>query len=136
MRRTGSKGSSVSPKSLNNCPVESELEELLDLLRKRYAELTDARCQRTVFLKRLRNMARFGAEPMDYPESEGVALPKELEVALAVCHPECGNQALVVVEGGPQGCDCCAAAPCIRPRWEHTASRSVKSGDFQWNCSN
>jgi hypothetical protein len=97
----------VSPKSSNSCPVDGELEPFLEALRKRYAELTDARCQRKVFLKRLGNLARFGAEPMDYPEPEGVELPKELEVALAVCHPECGNQALVVVEGGPQGCDCC-----------------------------
>jgi len=97
----------VSRKSSNSCPVESELEELLGLVRMRYAELTDERCQRKIFLKRLRNLARFGAEPMDYPEPAGVELPKELEVALAVCHPECGNLALVVVEGGPQGCDCC-----------------------------
>jgi hypothetical protein len=97
----------VSQKSSNSCPVDSELEPFLDLIRKRYAELTDARCQRKVFLKRLGNLARFGAEPMDYPEPAGVELPKELEIALAVCHPECGNQAFVVVEGGPQGCDCC-----------------------------
>jgi hypothetical protein len=97
----------VSQKSSNSWPADNELEPLLDALRKRYSELTDARCQRKVFLKRLGNLTRFGAEPMDYPEPEGVELPKELEVALAVCHPECGNQALVVVEGGPQGCDCC-----------------------------
>ncbi len=97
----------MSPKSSNSCPIGDELEPLLDAVRVRYAELTDARCQRKVFLKRLGNLGRFGAEPMDYPVPEGVELPKELEIALAVCHPECGNQALVVVEGGPQGCDCC-----------------------------
>ncbi|MCM2357502.1 MAG: hypothetical protein NDI77_05090 [Geobacteraceae bacterium] len=97
----------MSRKSSNSCPPDEELDQLLAALRQRCSELTDDRCQRKVFLKRLKNLVRFGAEPMDYPEPEGVELPKELEVALAVCHPECGNQALVVVEGGPQGCDCC-----------------------------
>jgi hypothetical protein len=64
-------------------------------------------CQRKVFLKRLRNLTRFGAEPMDYPSPDAVALPREIEVAFAVCHPECGNQAFIVIEGGPQSCDGC-----------------------------
>lgn len=97
----------MSPKSSNSCSPNGELEPLIEAIRRRFSELTDERCQRRLFLNRLRNLARFGAEPMDYPEPQGVELPKELEVALAVCHPECGNQALVVVEGGPQGCDCC-----------------------------
>jgi hypothetical protein len=97
----------VSPKSSNSCSPNGELDPLLEALRWRFSELTDEKCQRKVFLNRLRNLARFGAEPMDYPAPEGVELPKEVEIALAVCHPDCGNQALVVVEGGPQGCDCC-----------------------------
>lgn len=97
----------MSPKSSNSCPVDDGLEELIDDIRKRYSQLTDERCQRRLFLNRLRNLTRFGAEPVDYVAPEGVELPRELEIGLAVCHPECGNQALVVVEGGPQGCDCC-----------------------------
>ncbi len=98
----------MCPKLSNSsCPTNGEVESLLAAIRQRFSELTDERCQRRLFLNRLRNLARFGAEPMDYPEPDGVELPKEVEVALAVCHPECGNQAFVIVEGGPQGCDCC-----------------------------
>ena len=97
----------MSPKSSSSCSPNGELDPLLEAIRQRYSELTDERCQRRLFLNRLRNLARFGAEPMDYEAPEGVDLPREVEVALAVCHPDCGNQALVVVEGGPQGCDCC-----------------------------
>ena len=46
------------------------------------------------------------------PDLDRMELPKELEVGFAVCHPECGNQALVVLEGGPQGCDCCGGTMC------------------------
>lgn len=94
-------------KSSNNIPADLELEPLLEALRRRYAELDDTACQRRVFLNRLRNLARFAAEPVDYQQPAEVALPKELEIAFAVCHPECGNQALIVVDGGPEGCDCC-----------------------------
>jgi hypothetical protein len=76
-------------------------------IRHRFSQLTDDKCQRRLFLNHLRTMARFGAEPADYEEPEEAALPKELEIGYAVCHPECGNQALVVIEGGPQSCDCC-----------------------------
>ena len=97
----------MCPKSSSKCPVEQELEPLIKALRERYSELTDDSCQRKVFLKRLRNLTRFGVEPIDYPVPEGITLPREIEVALAVCHPECGNQAYVVIEGGPQSCDGC-----------------------------
>ncbi len=97
----------MCPKKSNLCPPNGELEPLLEAIRQRFAQLTDEKCQRRIFLNRLRTMASFGAEPLDYVEPQDAELPKELEVGFAVCHPECGNQAFVVVEGGPQGCDCC-----------------------------
>ncbi len=102
----------MCPKSSNSCPVNGEVDDLLDAIRRRFSQLTDERCERRLFLNRLRNLARFGDEPMDYPEPVGLELPKEVEIALAVCHPECGNEALVIVEGGPQGCDCCGGTMC------------------------
>jgi hypothetical protein len=97
----------VSPKKSKLCHPDGELQPLFDAISQRYSQLTDENCQRRVFLNRLRTMALFGAEPMDYAEPEYAELPKEMEIGFAVCHPACGNQAFVVVEGGPQGCDCC-----------------------------
>ena len=94
-------------KSSKTCPIDVELEPLLEAIRNRFTQLTDDKCERRVFLNHLRTLARFGDETVDYEEPEYVELPKELEIGFAVCHPECGNQAFVVIEGGPQGCDCC-----------------------------
>ena len=95
------------PKPLTMCSMNGELEPLLEAISKRFAQLTDDKCQRRIFLNHLRTLSLFGAEPVDYEEPEVTEMPKELEIAFAVCHPECGNQAFVVIEGGPQGCDCC-----------------------------
>jgi hypothetical protein len=93
---------------LNSCNINDQSsDELLEQVKTRFNQLDDARCQRRVFLNRLRALVSFGAEKMDYEVPAEMELPKELEIALAVCHPECGNQAYVVVDAGPQSCDCC-----------------------------
>lgn len=89
------------------CTTSIDFELMLEAIRQRFALLTDKSCQRQVFLNHMRTMAVFGDEPADYVVPEAAELPKELEIAYAVCHPACGNQALVVIEGGPQNCDCC-----------------------------
>ncbi len=90
------------------CPGNMELEPLIEAIHRRYSQLTDDDCQRRLFLNRLRTLGTFGAEAADYQEPEEEAeLPKELEIAFAVCHPECGNQAFLIIEGGPQSCDRC-----------------------------
>lgn len=89
------------------CSTSFELEPLLERLRERFSQLTDKKCQRQLFINHLRTMTVFGDEPDDYVEPEEAELPKELEIGYAVCHPACGNQAYVVIEGGPQSCDCC-----------------------------
>ena len=91
----------------DTCPTDLELDPLMTAIRQRFSQLTDDKCQRRLFLNHLRTMTVFGNEPSDYVEPEGAELPKELEIGYAVCHPGCGNQALVVIEGGPQSCDCC-----------------------------
>ena len=88
-------------------PSEEELEELLLRIRRRFSELSEGDCQRRVFLNRLRALGRFDAEPQDYPDPAEPFLPKEVELAYAVCHPECGNEAFIVMEGGPNCCDRC-----------------------------
>ncbi len=97
----------MCPQKSNMCPTNDELEPLLEAIRQRFSRLTDEKCHRRIFLNRLRTLTSFGAEPLDYVEPQDAELPKELEIGFAVCHPECGNQAFVVIEGGPQGCDCC-----------------------------
>ena len=95
------------PKKKNGCAENVELDPILEAIRQRFSQLEDEACERRHLLNRLRNLARFGVEPVDYEELHCADLPKELEIGFAVCHPECGNQAYVVVEGGPQGCDWC-----------------------------
>ncbi len=102
----------MCPKKSNSCPTNGDLEPLFEAIRQRFSQLTDEKCQRRIFLNRLRTLAKFGAEPLDYVEPREAELPKEVEIGYAVCHPECGNQAFVVVEGGPQGCDCCGGTMC------------------------
>ncbi len=97
----------MDSRSSNTCKTYAELEPLLEAIRQRFSQLANDNCQRRLFLNRLRTLGWFDAEPVDYEEPEGAELPKELEIGFAVCHPECGNQAFVVVEGGPQGCDRC-----------------------------
>jgi len=97
----------MSESDAATCPTMLELDNLLLAVRQRFSQLTDDDCQRRSFLSRLRALGRFDAEPMDYEEPEDAFLPKELEIAFAVCHPECGNQAFIVLEGGPQCCDRC-----------------------------
>lgn len=97
----------MSAESPHLCYPHDELEPLLEAIRRRFTQLTDDRCQRRVFINHLNTMACFGAEPVDYEEPEEAELPKELEIGFAVCHPACGNQAFVVIDGGPQSCDCC-----------------------------
>lgn len=94
-------------KTPSTCPTYVELEPLLEAIRKRFSQLTDEKCHRRLFLNHLRTLTCFGSEPIDYEEPEESSLPKELEIGYAVCHPNCGNQAFVVIEGGPQHCDCC-----------------------------
>ena len=102
----------MSSDSSNICPTNGEVESLLEAIRQRFVRLTDGDCQRKVFLNRLRTLGQFDAEPLDYQEPDVAELPKELEIAYAVCHPECGNQAFVVIEGGPQGLIAAAVLCC------------------------
>lgn len=97
----------MCPKKSKMCQTDGDLKPLIEAIIQRFSQLTDDKCQRRVFFNRLRTLACFGAEPLDYVETQDAYLPKELEIGFAVCHPECGNQAFVVVEGGPQSCDCC-----------------------------
>jgi hypothetical protein len=90
-----------------SCTTNLELEPLLEKIRQQFSKLTDEKCERQLFLNHLRTLSMFGAEPTDYVEPDRVELPAELEIGYAVCHPDCGNEALVVIEGGPQTCDCC-----------------------------
>ena len=102
----------MSPKSSSSCAADAALEEVLEEIRQRYRALADFSCGQRIFMNRLRNLARFDAEPNDYVRPVEVELPRELEIGYAVCHPECGNQAFVVLDGGPQSCDHCGATMC------------------------
>lgn len=54
----------------------------------------------------MRSLARFEADPADYPEPSDVSFPERLHAAFAVCHPECGAREFVV-DGSTQECQRC-----------------------------
>lgn len=89
------------------CPLDGEIDSLMEALRQRFAKLTDDDCQRRLFLKRLKGLGGFGEEPAEYVKPQEPLLPKELEIAYAVCSAECGNEAFIVLDGGSQSCDRC-----------------------------
>lgn len=89
------------------CPLDGEIESLLEALRQRFAKLTDDDCQRRLFHKRLKCLGNFGETPAEYVKPQEPLLPRELELAYAVCSAECGNEAFIVLDGGSQSCDRC-----------------------------
>jgi hypothetical protein len=88
--------------------VADELEQFIEHLRARYAALQPQSDTKRDFLAHLRSLARWHAEPQDYPEVSEIAFPDEITIAFAVCHPECGARELIV-EGSTQECQSCGS---------------------------
>lgn len=83
---------------------DTEIDELLSMVRRRYDELKTDRI-RNDFTTHLRSLARYHNEPMDYPDLTA-AFPDRIHIAFAVCHPECGA-AEFIVDGNTQKCQYC-----------------------------
>ena len=86
--------------------MKPELEELLNRVRKRYEELPEGSCDKTDLLSHLDSLSKWNNEPMDYSEMTNVEFPPTLNVAHAVCHPQCGVQEFIV-DGSTQRCQKC-----------------------------
>lgn len=84
----------------------TELDALFESIRVRVAELPARGGDREAILAHLRSLARWGQEPLDYPEPGEITFPAALSVAYAVCHPDCGAREFIV-DGSTQACQHC-----------------------------
>ena len=83
------------------------IDVLLERIKTRYSELPEGLSEQQAFLRHLESLARWHAEPMDYP-SPTIAFPATITISKATCHPECGVQELIV-DGGIQECQRCGS---------------------------
>jgi hypothetical protein len=86
--------------------MNEELESTLNEIKKRFADFSEGSDDQKDFLAHLHSMARWNKEPMDYPEVDNVSFPKDISIAHAICHPECGVQEFIV-DGSTQQCQGC-----------------------------
>jgi hypothetical protein len=84
---------------------DADLEEMISQIRVRYAQLNNNPSRRESFLLHLRSLGQWEQDPMDYP-SVTADFPESLQVAYAVCHPDCGTEELIV-DGSTQECQRC-----------------------------
>ena len=85
--------------------MEDKLNSIFNEIKKRYSELQNS-CDKESLLKHLHAISQWNKEPMDYPEITNVAFPKDIHIAHAVCHPDCGTQEFIV-DGSTQRCQRC-----------------------------
>ena len=95
--------------------MAEQLNELLQSVQARYAELPAGSEARRDFLAHLRSLARWHAEPTDYPEAGTAEFPAHVRVALAICHPECGAREFIV-DGSTQGVSLVGGSSFVRRR--------------------
>lgn len=88
--------------------MKDKLDSLYKAISRRLKELPDGSCARGDVLGHLMALARFNAQPNDYPQVEKVEFPQSMHVAYAVCHPECGCREFIV-DGSTQECQRCGA---------------------------
>ena len=85
--------------------MPNSIDALLEKVKTRFSELRpDSSAQKNLLLH-LESLARWNAEPMDYPPPSKV-FPSEVLIASATCHPECGAQEFIV-DGSTQECQRC-----------------------------
>jgi len=88
--------------------MKDELDNLYQAISRRLKKLPPGSDARRDVIAHLKALARFNAEPNDYPKVEKVEFPQSIQVAYAVCHPECGCRELIV-DGGTQECQRCGS---------------------------
>ncbi len=85
-----------------------DIEDLLKAIKDRYSKFTIENDVMKDFISHLKSIARWHNEPMDYPEIKDTEFPESINVAYAVCHPECGKKELIV-DGSTQECQRCGS---------------------------
>ena len=86
--------------------IVNDLDALFDQIRARFAESPPGSAGRADIAAHLRSLARWHREPADYPDVAPPSFPIFVDVAYAVCHPECGAQEFII-EGSTQECQHC-----------------------------
>ena len=104
--------------------MTDELSELFEAVRRRYEDIGPNQRRRQSFLAHIRSLATWEADENDYPNPGSVSFPAEVEVAYAVCHPECGRKDFIV-DGSTQECQHCGS---LMFRTETATYRLVGSG--------
>lgn len=83
-----------------------KIDKLLEPVRRCWETLPDNDDARESFLMHLNSLSRYRNEPMDYPEESKAEFPETIQIAYAVCHPECGIEQFIV-DGSSQECQVC-----------------------------
>lgn len=84
---------------------ENELEEMISRIRARYATIGKDSPRMESFLLHLRALGQWEQDRTDYP-TVTANFPNTVDVAYAVCHPDCGTKQLIV-DGSTQECQRC-----------------------------
>ncbi len=87
--------------------MTSDFKTIIDEIEKRYSEILNTR-DRESFILNLKSLVRWNNEPLDYKEPKEIIFPESLNIAYAVCHPECGVEELIV-DGSTQRCQKCGS---------------------------
>ncbi len=87
--------------------MDKKIDDLIKNIRAHAAKIMqhNSASKRERFLLHLESLSHWEDEPNDYPNAKPV-FPETLQVAYAVCHPNCGRQELIV-EGSTQECQNC-----------------------------
>ena len=84
---------------------DTDWNELLVRLKRRYADLSESKSRRESFLAHVQNLAHWEIPPGIHVDPT-MNFPGNLDIALAVCHPDCGTEEFIV-EGSTQECQRC-----------------------------
>ena len=101
---------------------KKSIEDDLEAIRRRFGQLNPN--ERGEFRRHLASLARWHAEPMDYPILNNIDFPERLTVAHAVCHPECGAKEFIV-EGSTQECQYCGGLMFRTKNAEYRRTRAT-----------
>jgi hypothetical protein len=88
--------------------MENEIDIIFSKIKKQLSELPEGSNIKNDLISHLRSLARWYNEPMDYPEASNIDFPDTLDIAYAVCHPECGAKEFIV-DGNTQECQKCGS---------------------------
>ncbi len=85
--------------------MNDELDKMFDSIKDKYNSLSN-NCDKDSLKVNLNSLAHWNDEPMDYENNGDISWPEKVDIAYAVCHPNCGCKEFIV-EGSTQRCQHC-----------------------------